>query len=265
MNTITPETELRLPVLEWSVRKNAGRLEGLGWVDSALDPKLPPFYVSSAEDTESFRHAQYLAYVPNLIAWKATQAQHRGEVTAWEGLQLLFAQPHWAVAAREYLWTPHSPYPALLSSLVERFGVDASLHRHNATRLGRLTALLPARLHTRGSLPVAKEILTACEAEKEFEGVYGAKSGAPPALLQNEIFACRDAAWWRARNTANTKAVCQIRDGFLRFQDSENPTPLRTEDFLLTLNEKRRLPKNLFRLLPVWAVFRLTSQPKVNK
>ena len=253
---------LRVPILEWSVRSNQGRLHRLRWVDSRVDDNLPAFRIVREADDGAFRHIPYLAFQPKYIADEARIAQSRGQVTAWEGLILIFAWVEWFIAARGLFFAPYGPLPKLLIPLVERFGIERILHRSKPERLARLTALMRTWHAARGRLDKAAEVLQACDEESQMEGVYG--DDAPPEALGDEILTCQPAEWWRARARGRIDPEYRIQGGFLRFQPVGSQFHLRTEDVLVEIGDKRQLPLGLFRVMPAWAVFRPTKKVKAQ-
>ncbi|MBT3217480.1 MAG: hypothetical protein HN348_00170 [Proteobacteria bacterium] len=251
---------LRVPILEWSVRANQGRLCRLRWVDSRVDDDLPAFRIVREADEKAFRHIPYLAFQPKFIADEARRAQVGGQVTAWEGLILLFAWVEWYVAARGLFFAPFGPLPKLLIPLVERFGIERILHRDKPERLARLTALVRTWHAARGRLDKAAEVLHACDEEAQMEGVHGVD--APKAVLVDEIMTCQPVEWWRARAQGRREPEYRIQEGFLRFQPAKSQFHVRTEDVLVEIDDNRHLPLGLFRVMPAWAVFRPTKKVK---
>lgn len=254
------ELGLRLPEVEWSVRCGTGELDdGLDWVDTRLDPELPHLRMKGDDGEIRFRHFPYLSLLPTYIADEAHAAQLRGRPTAWEGLALLFARAGWTVASRSLLWAPYSPYPGVLSRLVEAFGIERSMHRFDRSRLSRLSAMLPTWYPSRGRLDSAREVLGACDLLEQTNPIWGQDEQPPAGALQDEVFCCRGARWWKARQPAGASPSLRIGSGFLRFHPREGDNwGLRREDFLVAIGDEG-LSLEMFRLLPAWASVRFTT------
>jgi hypothetical protein len=254
----------RVPTLEWSHRAAAGELEKLEWVDTRLDPSLTAMSHSMGEaKSHRFRHMPYLRQVPPVIAQAAVSAQAQGRVSAWEGLQLLFARVEWTIRGRRYLWSPFSPVPRLLASLVEAYGVEAGIHRFDGDRLARLTALLPVWHPFRGTVSRAREVLAACDMEAELAGAVssdGDAGGAEAPNIADEVFACHRLDWWTHRSSPGCRPEYRITGNFLRFQpEAGGGFALRREDVLIHWQPGRPLPREAIRLLPAWMVIRLAA------
>lgn len=257
----------RLPVLEWSHRAAAGELERLTWVDTRLDERLTEMTHATVASEQRFRHVRYLRHQPPVVAEAAEKARRSGRVSAWEGMQLLFAQVEWTIRGRRYLWSPFSPVPKLLASLVEAYGVEAGIHRYERDRLARLTALLPVWHPYRGTVTRAREVLAACEMEGELAGAISSDlepGDGEPAALVDEVMVCHGIEWWKHRSDAGSTAELRISGNFLRFQpESGAGFSLRREDVLIHWMPGRPLPREAIRLLPAWMVVRLAApQPK---
>lgn len=254
---------LREPALEWATRSGSGELEDLGWVAAEVSPELRPLRQFDDESgRRRFRHYPYTLFLPPAVAQAAEQLQRAGHPTAWEGLVLLFARTEWTMASRDYLWTPSSPAPALLGSLVEAFGIEAALHRRDPDTLRRLTALLPSWHPTRGTVARARDVLESCELQHELESVTTLdESGRIPRSpkLDDEVFTCHVALWWQLRRQDRSAPEYRITDGYLRFQPADDAAKwvLRKEDVLLTWRPGGDVPKAALRLLPSWSVVRL--------
>lgn len=253
----------RVPTLEWAQRSAAGETEGLGWVDSSLETGGVPFQQTEAEDGERrFRHLPYSAFLPPPVAEVAREAEREGRVTAHEALQLIFARLEWLVAARQHLWSPLSPTPRLLAYLVEAFGVDAPLHRNRGEVLSRLAAYLPRWHPLRGRVDKAIEILEEADTgEDPIAVAYRDKDGELPdkPAIRDEVLRCRDIEWWRRRQQKGAGPAYRIHDGLVLFQPKEGPAyALQQEDVLVEWDPDQPLSRNLMRLLPAWAEFRLS-------
>jgi len=255
----------REPTLEWAQRSAEGQLEGLDWADTDLDPTGVPFSQRETGGGERlFRHLPYTAFLPPPIAAAALDAQRRGQATLHEALLLVFARIEWIVASRDYLWSPLSPVPAVLANMAEAFGVGADLHRDKPAALARLAAILPRWHPRRGSVDRALEIIEAVEDDEDEPlcVAYLDEDGEDPDFpsLRDEVLRCRDAEWWRRRQSTGAAAHLQVSDGLLRFQPAKGPAfVLQKEDVLVEWDPERALPRNLMRLLPAWAELRLAS------
>lgn len=258
----------RLPALEWSHRAGAGELDGLEWVDALVDPSLTALGQASAQGDESrpslFRHVPYAAFLPPPAVRAAMAAQARGEVSGWEVMLLLYARVEWLLASRRYLWSPQTPVPALLSVLVETFGIGPTLHRNAPERLGRLAAMLPVWHAHRGTVAKAVEVLDTCGEARQLAGVATlATHGEAPTepALQDEVFACHDAAWWSHRVRGGATPTYRVEAGLMRFQPKESADQryaLQREDVLVDWKPGGALPIDAVRLLPAWMSMRLT-------
>ena len=141
-----------------------------------------------------------------------------------------------------------------MTRLVERFGIEPTLHRNDRERLLRLTSLIPTWHPARGRIDKATDALEACGQQEQVAGVRADGDG-----LEQELFTCKPASWWAARQQEDAIPEYRISDGYLRFQPKGTAKfHLRTEDVLVALKPGGKLPRDLFRLLPAWAVFRPT-------
>lgn len=248
MTNVTPN--LRVGVLAWSREAAHGPERGLAWVDTTLRDDGRPF-LPVGEGTDggpAFRHVPYGLFLPPPLLEAAQQAAARGEPTALQGLLLGFARVEWLVASRHLWWTPLSPVPRLLTSLVEAFGIDPTLHRADPARLTRLLAHLPRFHPHRGSAQAAVDLVRSALGEEL--GVVVRAAAAP-----GEVFACRSAAWWRRRGGAPADLV--ITAGIVRCTTT-GAAP--AGDVLLARRPDADLPLALLRLLPVWASARLQPE-----
>jgi hypothetical protein len=245
-------TPLRVPILEWARRSATGRLHRLGWVDLTLDDGVRPFSLVSAGDDgdATFRSVPYGLFLPPPMVDAAIAAQERGEPTALEGLLLLFARPEWLVATRGLFWMPTGPLPALLAPLVEAYGADAQVHLRRPERLARLLAHLPRWYPHRGDAVAALRLLESAVDETPPVRV-GEDRGA------DEVFACRSAAWWAARDGGHE--ALRVEGGVVRLAAAGRPEA-RTEDVTLTWSPDRPFPATLLRFLPAWATVRLLPE-----
>ena len=255
----------RTPILEWAHRSANGQVDGLSWVSTTLHPDFHPFrhFVEGGE--HKFRHRPFSRWQPPSLVESTMEAQAAGVPTAWEALHLVFARTEWLMAGREYLWTPQSPEPLLLSTLVETFGIEAALHRRSKDTLRRLTALLPNWHPYRGTVARAREVLRICGLEEQLESATTiAESGRLPKrpALEGEVMTCHVGSWWKLRRQPDSRCELRIQDGLLRFQPEadENKWVLRREDVLVEWNEGATLPKEALRLLPAWSVVRLARR-----
>jgi hypothetical protein len=174
----------------------------------------------------------------------AADAQDRGEPTAVEFLTRMIARVQWLTSSRLYLWTPFSPIPQLLASLVEAYGVDAELHDHDATTLANLLVHLPAWHPRRGNAEAAVELLRVA---MDSEVPVNLGSAAPV------VFTCQTADWWSRRDTASHHWVLQ--------NDLVTGAPAAdAEDVVLGWSPDDRFPHELLRLLPAFASVRLAPE-----
>jgi hypothetical protein len=201
--------------------------------------------------------------VPPVVVESALAAQKEGNVSGWEALVLIFARMEWTIRGRRYLWAPFSPVPRLLASLVETYGVEVGIHRHDPECLARLTALLPVWHPHRGTVSKAREVLTLANAEGDLAGAISAdgdSGGETPPLLSDEIFVCHDTKWWSRRATGDADPEYRITSGYLRFQPTDmDAFALRREDVLIHWTPGQPLPHHAVRLLPAWMVVRLAA------
>ncbi len=253
----------REPTLEWAQRSAAGEVDGLEWADPSLETDATPFQQMEEGDKERrFRHLPYAAFLPSAVAEAALDAQRHGQVTAHEGLQLIFARLEWLVASRRYLWSPLSPAPKLLAYLVEAFGVDPPLHRNRPEVLSRLAAYLPRWHPLRGRTDKALELLEEADTgEDPIAVAFLERDGELPEkpAIRDEVLRCRTGEWWRRRQQRGAAPSYRIHDGLLLFQPEEGPGyGLQREDVLVEWDPDQPLSRNLMRLLPAWAEFRLS-------
>jgi len=265
---VTQRLARSVPTVEWSRRAAAGELEGLDWVDTDAPPGGEAFRQrEDGEGRRRFRHLPYTSFLPAPIREAAEAARRAGRSTAHEALLLVFARSEWHIAARSRLWTPLTPVPRLLASLVEAFGVDPDLHRHDPQVLARLAALLPAWYPLRGTVERALVLLRVADDEERSTKLATLRDDGPTPdkpPLRDELFACRSAEWWRRRRTDGAQPAYRISEGWLRFQPAEGAGAyvLQQEDVLIEWRPGRAVPRNLMRLLPVWSDFRLAVPRK---
>ena len=119
-------------------------------MDSRIEGFHRSFAVTESRGHRQYRHRPYGAYVPRTMRMSAQYAQENGEPTVLEGLLLLFAKMEWLIATRRYYWSPMSPVPQLLVTLVEAMGIDNEIHQNRPDVLARLVARLPTWNPTRG-------------------------------------------------------------------------------------------------------------------
>ena len=256
---------LRTPALEWAHRAASGEMDGLSWVSTDIHPEFVPYRQFDENEQRRFRHRPFSRWQPPALVDAAVQAQRAGVPTAWEAMLLVFARTEWLMKSREYLWTPHSPQPQLLGTLVESFGVDASLHARNSDVLRRLTALLPTWHPYRGTVERAREVLDICGMSDQLaKATTQAESGIIPAQpgLEGEVMACHVSRWWALRRQPDSSMALRIEDGLVRFQaeDDAQKWVLRREDVLVEWAAGTTLPRQALRLLPAWSVVRLARK-----
>ena len=260
---MTTRLAARDPALEWSRRNAAGEADDLGWVDADLDTDRPTFIQREPDgDERRFRHLPYAAFLPPPVAEAAVDAQRRGQATLHEALVLIYARIEWLNVSRKYLWSPLSPVPRLLAQLAEAYGIGAELHQNRGDSLARLVAILPRWHPHRGTVDRALEVVEALDgAEGEVVLMaHVADDGPTPDLpeLRDEVFRCRDAAWWGRRQQEGAQPHLRVEEGMLRFQPRKGPAfELQREDVLLDWDGENPLPKHLMRLLPAWTEIRL--------
>lgn len=259
MNGLPP----RLSRLEWSQQAAANQLEGVRWVEGSLSARRPMYRLVRGEDSRlRYHHIPYVRYLPAPMVDAVAEAQAAGVVTLQEALVLLFGRVEWTVATRGYLWSPLSAYPKILARVVEAFGIDPLLHKHNPEALSRLAAILPAWHPFRGSVRRAREVIEAISEEpSRFIAISVEEEGPVPPALQQEVFCCRSLSFWEARRYARRSPVYRISGGFLHFQPEGGAFSLRKEDVLVQWKRGEQLPQALFRLLPPWKVIRLVVVP----
>jgi len=258
---------VRVPALEWAHRANARDLSGLDWVDTRIDAGKPSYrQVPISARKTAFRGTAVGSSLPPPVVRAIHESRKAGGVSGWEVVLLIFARLEWLVEARRYLWSPYSPEPKLLATLVETFGVSQEVHQRDGEVLSRLTALLPVWYPHRGTVARAVEVLSTCDREDELADhrVHNTPRRAKGPALKDEVMACRDFAWWRQRHRGG-HAKMEIRDGFVRFQPRNQPFELLREDVLLSWTPGEAIPVDAIRLLPTWAVLRLAVSPGRNE
>ncbi|MFT5586919.1 MAG: hypothetical protein ACI9VR_004522 [Cognaticolwellia sp.] len=263
-----PDLAARAAGLEWAHRNAADSLKGLDWVDSNLDPNIPAFTQIAEGEQRRFSHLPYAVFLPTVMTNAAVQAQRDGQAPMQEALVLLFARMEWMVSNRQRMWSPLSPLPKMLATLVEAFGVDQDLHREDPEILARLAAQLPQWHPCRGTVERAKEVLESTGDLPQADGTYTLGADGPaPKILADEVFVCHTSSWWDERCLPDSAAAYRIDSGVLKFQNAspEKQVPLRCEDLLLEWVPERPLPRQLLRLLPTWVVVRLVLPAESRK
>ncbi|MCB9765014.1 MAG: hypothetical protein H6739_34895 [Alphaproteobacteria bacterium] len=261
---MTQELLLRQAVLEWAQRSAAGELSDLDWVETDLKPRRAPFeMVPDGDGPPRFRHMPYSRFLPEAMTEAMVDAQARGEVSAMEAVMMLTARPEWLILARPLLWSPLSPEPRLLAWLVERWGIEASMHRADPKRLSRIAARLPRWRPQRGNLASAIEMLWEGAGEAVTLSVAARDRDGPVPRrpdVRDELFTCRSDAWWALRRQPGAAPQYRVSGGALRHQPLEGPVfELVQEDVLIGLADGARLSRHLIRLLPAWASVRLVT------
>jgi hypothetical protein len=256
---------LRTPDLEWAHRAANGEMEGLSWVAAEIHPDHKPWRQFDQAGERKFRHRPYSYWQPPSLVQASMEAQRAGVPTAWEALLVVFARTEWMMKTRDYLWTPHSPQPLLLGTLVESFGIDSSLHQRSPDVLRRLTALLPTWHPYRGTVPRAREVLDLCGMSDQLKNATTEQeSGKIPKKvdMEGEVMACHVDRWWSLRRQAESSSALVIQGGLLRFQPKEDDQKwvLRREDVLVEWSAGGALPREALRLLPAWSVVRLARK-----
>ena len=260
--------------LQWACDMAQGKAEALRWVDSTILDHHRSFSVSEEDGEKVYRHRPYGAYLPRTMRLSARHAQAQGEPTVLEGLLLLFAKMEWLIATRRYYFSPMSPVPKLLVSLVEAMGIDNEIHRNKPDVLSRLVARLPTWNPSRGTVQGAKELLVETVGEPfTLRVAQMPKDEAIPLDpdIQDEVFVCRDLDWWTRRihtqpleedEVPAANMNLRITSGLLQYQMPERPLPLHPEDVLVGWKIKEPFPTNLLRLLPAWICVRVVVQPE---
>jgi hypothetical protein len=236
--------EARAAALEWALQMARGELSGTDWVDARLTD-LPPYRVTRDEGRARFRHLSLTDGLPSPMVDAAVDAQNDGEFTALEGLTRLFARVQWLTSARRFVWTPSSPVPHLLAALVEAYGVDAELHRHDPESLAKLLVHLPRWFPRRGQPGPAVELLAVALDDR----VPVRVGGTGPAA-----FTCQSASWWAERRQPTALTLV---GGIVRMQAVNDP-----EDTVLGWVPGDRFPHELLRLLPAFASVRLALEDR---
>lgn len=256
--------EPRLPALAWAHEEAAGRHTTLDWVDSTVEVHRDSYrFVRGADGRVRFQHFPYAAFLPPPMLRAAQAAAARGGVPLIEALLLLLARVEWPVISREWWWTALTPRPHLLAPLVEAYGIERAVHQSHPEVLARLVALLPNWYPTRGSVDAARRLLAAAEMERDVPPTHTAVDGVEP--LRDEILTCHATSWWAARRTPGATQELRVTAGVLLFQPSLPAWELRAEDLAITWSPATRLPAELLRLLPPWAVVRpLLSRPPLD-
>ena len=249
-------TQKTVAPLQWAVDSAQGKTTGLDWVDAEIVPRHRSFTVNPKGNTDErqYRHRPYAAYLPKTMMMAARHAQQQGEPTVLEGLLLLFAKMEWLVATRRYYWSPMSPVPKLLASLVEAMGIDNEIHRNRSDVLARLVARLPTWNPSRGTVQGAKDLLVETVGDPFPIRVAQMPKDKPIPIdpeIQGEAFACRDVSWWERRvnrspdgTIQNTPMDLRIDSGFLQFQTPETPMHLHHEDVLVGWKISDKFPTN---------------------
>lgn len=236
------DLEPRIAVLEWALRAGRGELPGLDWIDTTLRPEGEPFLLVRDGDRVRFRHLPLGPHLPPPLVEAAEQAQAAGEPTALEAVHHLLARAQWLTSARGLLFTPASPLPGLLASLVEAYGVDAELHEADADDLARLVVHLPGWYPRRGGLEPALDLLRTA---LDHDVTVRPATGGPLA------FTCQSTDWWCERPLPTGPLL--IHEGFVT-------TDAGHADVVLGWVPSDRFPHELLRLLPAWASCRLALE-----
>lgn len=258
-------TALRLPELEWSSRSAAGELQQLSWVDTTLrSESVELAQVELGGGKTAFTSGGYLSRLPGPVLEAAQELQASGRVGGWEVLSLIFSRMEWMVASRRYLWSPSSPVPRLLGTLVQTFGVEANCHQYDPERLARLTALLPSWHPHRGTVARAREVLGTCGMSDQLKKVRTCRpaenKGRGLPRLSDEVFVCHEQKWWDNRHFGEAVPLYRIESGVVRFQPRDGDNfELRREDVLVAWNVGQPIPREAIRLLPAWTVVRLAA------
>ena len=101
----------------------------------------------------------------------------------------------WLISTRRYYWSPMSPVPRLLASLVEAMGIDNEIHRNRSDVLARLVARLPTWNPSRGTVQGAKDLLVETVGDPFPIRVAQMPKDKPIPIdpdIQGEVFACHD-------------------------------------------------------------------------
>lgn len=251
----------RTAELEWARRAAADELPGTDWVEVGGVRGDPPYSAVERDGELRFRHIPYGAFVPERVADASRAAREAGELGLLETLERIFARPEWLVYCRRLFWTPLSPVPALLTRLVEAHGIGPEVHGRDPKRLARLAALLRGWFPRRGQLEAALALLERGAETPVADRCARVEDDAPLPPAPDEVLACRDAGWWRARQEVGTTSELRIEGGYLRFQPQIGagwallPEDVAVQDW----NPDRPLSQALIRLIPPWSCLRLAA------
>lgn len=250
--------ELRTALLEWAQRSAAGELPGMDWVDTEILAHGSPFVITRTDEAIRFRHVPTGKTLPPPLVEEARRHQEAGEPTLVECMALLFARAHWLVEGRGLYYRSTTPVPALLAALVEAYGVDAELHRHDAVTLANAIAHLPAFHPHRGDPERAGRLL-----QDVLGQPHDVDLDQEPGHDLDEVFAIRSAAWFAARPALRPSRpeVLTIRHGLLHHTAPR--APRNPEDVLVGWVPGDRFPHALLRLLPAWVSARL-HEPRTS-
>ena len=230
----------RLPESAWARAAAAGQLEGLDWVEDAVEPEegsSEPFTIAPQDGgPDRFRSLILEDYLPPAQVDAIRLAERKGFPSLLHGVKLALAQPAWLIRTRAQLWSPTTPRPLLLRRLVEAYGLGVELHRGDPEVLARLAARVHQWYPHRGHLRYARRLVEAAELSTSSEDLLHREDSGPlPKSARDEVFAGREARWWGARAQVGAKQHLQVRDGLLRCQAPTGPGfSLAQEDVLLS-------------------------------
>jgi hypothetical protein len=238
----------RLPEAAWAHAAASGRLDGVRWVEDRVEPEdgaAEPFSVDhDDEGAERFRGLVLEDYLPPAQVDAIRAADRRGFPSLLHGLKYALAEPAWLVRTRSSLWSPTSPRPLLLRSLIEAYGLGVELHRGEAEVLARLAARVHQWYPQRGHLGYARRLVDAAGLKTSSEDLLHREDSGPlPRTARDEVFAARAASWWGARQQPGAHQHLLIRDGLLRCQPTTGPGfALLQEDVLLSWQRPAQPP-----------------------
>ena len=249
----------REPILAFAHASAAGQLGGVGWIVPRLDGE--GYQIETAEDGLPRLSGPPLILPPPMRD-AAEDAIAQGQAPLAEVLALVLAGPAWLIQSRRTLWTPLSPVPALLTRLVETYGVGVEIHQRVPERLARLAARVPVWYPYRGQLKAALELLDQAVGAPVPQPTAARDQDGPTPVappLREERLACHTARWGADHRGGAAAPRYRVDGGFVRFQPEAGGTELQRDDVLLGQLPDQVPSTALLRLLPVWTTLRLTT------
>lgn len=242
------------PEVDWA--------EAVGW-----DPSRLGWATGTPPDFPPPSHA------PRLPPLAREALSPSAGVSAHTAADLLHAPADWLVRAADLLFTPWSPIPGALASLVEAYGLDPDLHGGDPVVLRFLAGFLAEWGPRRGTPEAAIELMAwlgACgtthggvRADADAAAMVAGSLAGGEGLLNEEVLAVWPAAWWRERAAQERPGGFDLRvaDGLLLFQADPPRFPLSKGDVLFPVGDPGRQAARLTRLLPPWTVVRWHRVP----